>query len=334
MSMKKQYGQAKDNYHLKIMLKSTAVFIVCLFLTLVCLVPVYLIVVNATRESNDIAAKPAMFWFEGSLVDNWNTLMGNIDGQIEEINAMVGQMDEHGKEYTQGRADADIRAVENVATAYSKAFNVLKGYLNSLIIAGSTTLLTVFFAAMTAYGLTVYDFKLRGPAYTFIIAVMMIPVQVSSAGFVRFMYQLGLINNFIPLIVPAIAAPAVIFFMKSYMKSSFPLDIVEASRIDGCGEYRTFLTIALPMMKPAIAVQAIFAFVANWNNYYTQNMILKNPDMATIPIMISKVLGLDRYYDYGVNYMCVVLSILPIIIIYFILSKFIIAGVALGGVKE
>ena len=132
------------------------------------------------------------------------------------------------------------------------------------------------------------------------------------------MYQLGLINNFIPLIVPAIAAPAVIFFMKSYMKSSFPLDIVEASRIDGCGEYRTFLTIALPMMKPAIAVQAIFAFVANWNNYYTQNMILKNPNMATIPIMISKVLGLDRYYDYGVNYLCVVLSILPIIIIYFI----------------
>jgi multiple sugar transport system permease protein len=163
---------------------------------------------------------------------------------------------------------------------------------------------------------------------------MMIPVQVSSAGFVKFMYDLNLINNFIPLIVPAIAAPAVIFFMVSYMKSSFPLDIVEASRIDGCGEFRTFLTIAIPMMKPAIAVQAIFAFVANWNNFYTQNMILKNDKLVTMPIMVSKVLGFDKNVDYGVNYLCITLSILPIVVIYFILSKFIIAGVALGGVKE
>ncbi len=335
MSMKKQYGEPKDNYHLKIMLKSAGVFVVCVLLTLICLVPIYLIVVNASRASDDIAAKPALFWFEGSLVDNWNMLNGNIDGFVEEINAKVGTINEEtGKEFAQGQADAEIRAIENVAHAYSNLFNLVKGYLNSLIIAGCTTLLTVFFSAMTAYGLTVYDFRLRGAAYTFIIAVMMIPVQVSSAGFVRFMYQLNLINNFIPLIIPAIAAPAVVFFMKSYMKSSFPLDIVEAARIDGCGEYRTFMTIALPMMKPAMAVQAIFAFVSNWNNYYTQNMILKNAELATIPIMISKVLGLDRYYDYGVNYMCIVLSIMPIVIIYFVLSKFIIAGVALGGVKE
>ena len=95
-----------------------------------------------------------------------------------------------------------------------------------------------------------------------------------------------------------------------------------------------FLTIALPMMKPAIAVQAIFAFVANWNNYYTQNMILKNEKLATVPIMVSKVLAFDKNIDNGVNFLCVTLSILPIVIVYFILSKFIIAGVALGGVKE
>ena len=148
------------------------------------------------------------------------------------------------------------------------------------------------------------------------------------------MYSLGLINNFIPLIVPAIAAPAVVFYMRSYMKSSFPLDIVEASRIDGCGEFRTFLTIAIPMMKPAIAVQAIFAFVANWNNFYTQNMILKSDKLATMPIMVTKVLGFDKNVDYGVNYLCVTLSILPIVVIYFCLSKFIVGGVALGGVKE
>lgn len=309
MSMKQQYGQSKDNYHAKIIIKSTLIFIVCLLLTLICLIPIYIIIVNATHAHLDLTANPSNFWFGGSLGDNIKTLMNKLPD------------------------DASKTAIR-VARQYNNSFNVGRGYLNSLIIAGSTTILTVFFSALTAYGLTVYDFKMSGPAYTFIIGVMMIPVQVSSAGFVRFMYSLGLINNFIPLIVPAVAAPAVIFFMVSYMKSSFPLDIVEAARIDGCGELRTFLTIAIPMMKPAIAVQAIFAFVANWNNYYTQNMILKDEKFATVPIMISKVLAFDKNVDKGVNFLCVTLSILPIVIIYFILSKFIIAGVALGGVKE
>ena len=301
-NMKQQYGQPKDNYHARIMAKSIAIFCVCILLTLICLVPIYILAVNATHGHMDLAKNPSNFWFGSSIGDNFDTLLGKVK--------------------------------TGAARQYSGSFDVVQGYVNSLIIAGCTTGLTVFFSAMTAYGLTVYDFKLRGAAYTLIIAVMMIPMQVSSAGFVRFMYSLGLINNFIPLIVPAIAAPAVVFYMRSYMKSSFPLDIVEASRIDGCGEFRTFLTIAIPMMKPAIAVQAIFAFVSNWNNFYTQNMILKSDKLATMPIMVTKVLGFDKNVDYGVNYLCVTLSILPIVVIYFCLSKFIVGGVALGGVKE
>jgi multiple sugar transport system permease protein len=257
----------------------------------------------------ELVANPSQFFFGTHLGENIKTIMNDV-------------------------GEGASKVVKRTAKQYSSAFNVGQGYLNSFIIAASTTILTVFFSSLTAYGLVVYDFKLSGPAYTFIIAVMMIPVQVSSAGFVAFMYSLGLVNSFIPLIVPAIAAPAVIFFMVSYMKSSFPLDIVEASRIDGCGEFRTFLTIAIPMMKPAMAVQAIFVFVANWNNYYTQNMILKNEKLATVPIMVSKVLAFDKNLDNGANFLCVTLSILPIVIVYFILSKFIIAGVALGGVKE
>ncbi len=308
MSMKAQYGQPKDNYHTKIMLKSTGIFIVCLILTLICLIPIYILIVNATHDSMDLVKDPSQFWFGSNLKDNIDTMLGKAVGKNGKLTA--------------------------AARSYSTAFNMLVGYKNSLIIAGCTTILTVFFSAMTAYGLTVYDYRLKGPAYTVIIGVMMIPVQVTSAGFISFMYDLGLVDSYIPLIVPAVAAPAVVFFMVSYMKSSFPFDIVEASRIDGCGEFRTFLTIALPMMKPAIAVQAIFAFVANWNNYYTQNMIIKSAGNKTIPIMVQAVLGLDRNQDYGVNYLCITMSILPIVIVYFILSKFIIAGVALGGVKE
>ena len=176
---------------------------------------------------------------------------------------------------------------------------------------------------MTAYGLTVYNFKIRDGAYTVILAVMMVPIQVVSTGFVQFMVgTLKLADSFIPLVVPAIAAPAIVFYMRQYMKSSFPLDIVEAARIDGCGEFRTFISIPIPMMKPAIAVQAIFAFVQNWNNYYTQKMILlSKSNRFTMPMMIQKVLMVDKRIDLGAQYAAIALSIIPIVIIYLCLSK-------------
>ena len=213
---------------------------------------------------------------------------------------------------------------------------VWNGMFNSIFIATCSAVLCTYFSTMTAYGLTVYQFKVRDGAYTLILAVMMIPIQVTSTGFVQFMVgTLGLADSFIPLIVPAIAAPAIVFYMRQYMKSSFPLDIVEAARIDGCSEFRTFISIAIPMMKPAIAVQAIFAFVQNWNNYYTQNMILiSNDKMITMPMMVQKVLGQDKKIDLGAQYAAVALSVIPIIVIYVCLSRFIVGGVALGGVKE
>lgn len=285
----------KDNYIMIQRIKSTACFIVCILLTLVCLVPLYIMIVNACRAHIDIAGSSVSLIPGSKLVEN----------------------------------------VKNIVTQ-SPQWDILRGYRNSLIIAASTTVLTTFFSAMTAYGLTVYQFKVRDAAYTIILAVMMIPIQVTSTGFVQFMVgTLGLSDSFIPLIVPAIAAPAVVFYMRQYMKSSFPLDIVEAARIDGCSEFRTFISIALPMVKPAIAVQAIFAFVQNWNNYYTQNMILISDDkMITMPMMVQKVLGQDKNIDLGAQYAAVALSVIPIIVIYLLLSKFIVGGVALGGVKE
>ena len=161
-------------------------------------------------------------------------------------------------------------------------------------------------------------------------------MQVTSVGFLQFMINLGLNDSFIPLIVPTVAAPATVFFMRQYLKSSFPLDIVEAARIDGCGEFRTFLTIAIPMMKPAIAVQSIFAFILNWNNFYQPSMILTSRkfEQLTMPMMINALKSNDKIADYGVIYAGIALSIIPVVIIYLLLSRFIVAGVALGGVKE
>ena len=213
---------------------------------------------------------------------------------------------------------------------------ILRGMLNSLIVAGSSCLLTTYFSAMTAYGIHVYDFKGKKFAFNFILIIMMIPTQVSSVGFVNLVDSMKLMNTFAPLIIPAIAAPAVFFYMKQYLESSFPIEVVEAARVDGCNEVRTFNMIALPMMKPAIAVQIIFSFVASWNNFFTPSLILRSEDeLKTVPILIQKLSTsvLSGGADWGQVYMTIFLSIIPVVIIYFFVSKNIVEGVALGAVK-
>ncbi|MCD7724436.1 MAG: carbohydrate ABC transporter permease [Clostridiales bacterium] len=205
---------------------------------------------------------------------------------------------------------------------------------NSLTIAVFSTVLTVYFSTMTAYGVTVYKFKGAGFAWAFIMAIMMIPAQVSSIGFFRFMYGLGLGNNYLPLIIPAVAAPATVFFMRQYMQSALPLEIVDAARIDGSKEFHTFNVVAMPLMKPAVATQCIFAFIASWNNFYTPSMLLSSQKKYTLPMFVQMMRGERFRSDHGIIYVGLVVCIMPIFVVYFLLSKYIIAGVALGGVKE
>lgn len=209
-----------------------------------------------------------------------------------------------------------------------------KYMVNSLIIAVSSTVLGVYFSTMTAYGVTIYKFKGSGLIWAFIMGIMMIPAQVSSIGFYRFMYQLGLGNSYIPIILPALAAPATVFFMRQYMISALPKEIIDAARIDGCGEFRIFNTMAVPLMKPAIATQCIFAFIGSWNNFYTPSMLLTSQDKYTLPMFVQIMRGERFRTDFGIIYVGLVITIAPIFIVYCLLSKYIIAGVALGGVKE
>lgn len=212
---------------------------------------------------------------------------------------------------------------------------IMRGMLNSLIVAGTSAVLCTYFSTMTAYAIHAYRFRMRKFLYTFILAVMMIPTQVTALGFIRLMLKMGLMDNFIPLIIPSIAAPATFFYMKQYMDSVLSLSLVEAARIDGAGEFRIFNVIVLPLMKPAIAVQAIFTFVANWNNYFTPSLILKTEKMKTLPVLLAELRSADFLkLDMGIVYMTIAFSIFPVIIVYLILSKQIVGGVTLGGVKE
>lgn len=224
---------------------------------------------------------------------------------------------------------------KNLANAWNDAsINIPRGLLNSFIVASCTAVLSTYFSALTAYGIHAYDFRLKKLAFTFIMAVMVIPNQVSAVGFYQMCVKLGWTNSYIPLVVPSIAAPVVFFYMKQYMESVLPMEIVDAARVDGSGEFRTFNTIILPMLKPALAVQMIFNFVLSWNNYFMPALLLDKAEMKTVPLMIAQLRSADySKFDMGKVYMFILLAILPVVVVYIILSKSIIKGVTAGSVK-
>lgn len=267
------------------------IYIVCILLAILSVIPFYIMIVNATRGTYEIQSNAI------SLIPSTYLL-------------------------------------KNYAVFIGKSFNPIRGFINSMIISTGATALTVYFSALTAYALVAYSWKLRQPFFTFIMAVMMIPGQVTSIGFYQFIYRIGWTNNFLPLILPGIAAPTTVFFMRQYLMGTLSLDIVNSGRIDGAGEFHIFNRIILPIMKPAIATQAIFSFVGSWNNYFMPSILLTNTKNYTMPIMVSLLRGDIYKTEYGSVYLGLTLTVLPLFIVYFALSKYIIAGVALGGVKE
>ena len=247
---------------------------------------------------------------------------------------MINSTRSHG-ELTRGfTAIPSTHLIENFQNVMKGTLPIVSGMKNSVIVAVLTAVLCTYFSTMTAYAIHVYDFKLKKYAYAFILAVMMIPTQVTALGFLQLVRGMKLEDNFIPLVVPAIASPVVFFYMKQYMESTLPLALLEAARIDGAGEIRIFNSIVIPLMKPALAVQAIFSFVSSWNNYFTPQLILHDSRMKTLPILIANLRSADFLkFDMGQVYAMIAFSIFPVIVVYLILSKYIVSGVALGGVK-
>lgn len=267
--------------------------VVCVIFCILALGPFLLLIMNATRSSEAIKSGISLIP-SGHLIENWKNLLAKQNGM---------------------------------------QITLQKAALNSLAITVPGTFLAVYFSSMTAYGIYVYDFKFKKFAWAFIMAIMMVPSQISIIGFYRFMLDLKLVDTYIPLIIPAIASPAVVFFMKQYMESTLSIEMIEAARIDGSREWHTFNRIIIPIMKPAVATQAIFQFIAQWNNLFTPTIMLTTDSKKTLPMFVQLLSSNQFRTDYGVVYVGLFVTIIPLVIIYFILSKYIVAGVALGGVK-
>lgn len=270
--------------------KKTIIFIICVFLAILSIMPFIIMIVNATRSTTQIQQHAVSFIPSGFAWNNFKILTG-------------------------------------------KSFNPAVGFMNSLIVSVGVTALATYFSSMTAYALVIYEWKLRDAFFSFIMAVMMIPAQITLIGFYQMVYKVHMTNHLIVLILPAIASPSMVFFMRQYLKPALSPEIVQSARIDGAKEMRIFNSIVLPLMKPAIATQAIFTFVNSWNDLFRPLVLLTNQSKYTLPIMISLLRGDIYKTEYGAVYMGLTLTAIPLIVVYLLLSRYIIAGVALGGVK-
>ena len=266
------------------------IFIFCVFLAILSVMPFVIMLVNSTRSTTEIQQHAVSLIPSHYLTKNLSVLLG-------------------------------------------KTFKPMVGFTNSMIISVCSTALATYFSTLTAYGLVVYDWKFKNAYFSFIMAIMMIPAQITMIGFYQMVYKIHMTNHLSMLILPAIASPSMVFFMRQYMKPALSMEIVQSARIDGAGEFFIFNRIALPIMKPAIATQAIFSFVSSWNRLFEPLILLTDQKKYTLPIMISLLRGDIYKTEYGAVYLGLAMTALPLIIVYLALSKYIIAGVALGSVK-
>ncbi|MBD5114408.1 MAG: carbohydrate ABC transporter permease [Ruminococcaceae bacterium] len=213
--------------------------------------------------------------------------------------------------------------------------NLGRGFLNSIFLAVCNTLLVSYFSAITAYGLAYYKFRGAKVIFTSMLIFMMVPSQLSLLGFYDLCNNMRLIDNYIPLIIPSIASPATVFFLRQYILSVMPKAILEAPRIDGAGEITIFHKIVLPIMAPGIATMAIGTFVGSWNSYLIPMLLINSPEKRPLPVMVAELSAVrDITTNLGATYLVVAISIVPIMIAFCFFSKYIISGISAGSVKE
>lgn len=271
-------------------IKKTILYVCITLLAVICLTPFAMMMVNATRTSDQIV-KGFSLIPGTALAHNWE-----------------------------------------VVFSY---FNLFKGMLNSLIVALPATFLGAYFPAMTAYGLACYDFKGNKLIFWVILIFMMIPGTLSMIGFYQLCAILHITNSYIPLIVPAIAGTGTVFFLRQYIISSLSPSLVEAARMDGASELYIFHRVVIPIVFPAIATFSIMSFIGNWNNYLLPMIILNNPQKYTLPVQLASLRSsTDITENYGAIYLCIAISMVPIILVFITFSKYIISSVSAGAVKE
>ena len=211
-------------------------------------------------------------------------------------------------------------------------YSIVRSFFNSCIISFVSTGLCIYFSALTAYACHAYNFKGKAFFEKFILFLIIIPGQLGAVGFYALIVDMNLLDTYIPFTIPAICSASTVFFIKQYLKTNFSKEYIDAARMDGASEIRIFHMICLPYIKPALATMALFGIISSWNAFMGPMMFLEDPNLFTLP-QILYYLKSANLTDYGAWYMGVLLTMLPMLLIYFFLSKVIMEGVSNGGLK-
>ncbi len=279
-----------QSYHFRTNVLRTLVYIVLIFLLVITIIPIWTLIVNATRSTYEIQQGISILP-STHVMENYNILLG-------------------------------------------RGLNLWQGFTNSLFVSVTSTILSVYFALLTAYGIVVYDFPGKKALYNFILVLVMIPMQLSIIGFYQYMSKLGLTDNYASLILPTIASAGTVFFAKQYLESMVIQELIDAGRMDGASELGIFHRIMMPIAAPGAFTMAIFAFVASWNNFFNAFILISSRSKYTLPMLVKTLQGDVYRTEYGSIYLGLAITVVPIIIIYAIFSRYIVSGIAMGAVKE
>ena len=367
--------------------KQFFVHIVMLVLGLIALVPIYLLLLNSTRTTEQINSgiavlpgRDAFFSATNNVTAKWDSHEQSgivkyadlvMDKTLKEENGqkivvksftestsprlvVVNDNDDiiatfnltngtvlfanDGQRVNKGANLAKRVTLPNVRFNWGvltgRGFQIWQGFGNSAFVAICTTVLCVYFSAMTAYGLHIYRFKGRAVLWSVILVIIMLPATLSIIGFVQFVGMIRLRDSYIPLIIPSIASAGTVLFLRQYMMSAISIELIDAARIEGADEYRIFNSISLPVMLPALAAQSIFVFVGTWNSFITPSVLISTQSKYTLPLLVRDLAGNIYRAEVGAIYLGVAISLIPIILFYAFMSRYIISGITMGGLKE
>ncbi|GHG07620.1 carbohydrate ABC transporter permease [Streptomyces filamentosus] len=216
--------------------------------------------------------------------------------------------------------------------AYAKVWEsgaLLRWTVNSLVVSGLTTLLTVGLCAMAAYGFTRTAFRGRKLLYGLVLAGIMVPPQVLIAPLFTQMVRMGLVDTYWGVILPQVAVPAMVFILVKFFEG-VPRELEEAAFVDGAGRWRVFWTIVMPLSRPVLAAVAIFTFISTWNNFLWPFLVTTDPQAMTLPVGLVNVQS-----GFGVRYAQIMASLviagLPLLLVFALFQRQIVRGIAHTG---
>ena len=218
----------------------------------------------------------------------------------------------------------------NLKLVISKGY--FSAYFNSITVSVVSVILSVLVSTMIGFALAKYNFKGKKFIFAFVMAIMMIPGQISMIGYMLEMRKLNLINTLLPLIFTWAAHPLGAFLMMQFISDGIPDELLESARLDGCSEPGIFFKIVIPCIKSGFVTLATLVFLWSWNNYVLPLILINKQELFTIPLMVNNLSNAFRS-DYGAIMCALGLSVLPMIVIFSLCSRTFIQGIAAGAVK-